>query len=86
MSRPALQIHPSAQVLGKDAVRAKVITDAEKRRITIEVRAAHSVSLLYAAAAAAAASAAASAAADDDADADAVIGVDFDCVGFDCRF
>jgi hypothetical protein len=25
------------QVLGKDAIRGKVITDAEKRRITIEV-------------------------------------------------
>ena len=32
----------ASQLLGKDAVRGKVITDAEKRRITIEVRPAQS--------------------------------------------
>ena len=33
----------ASQLLGKDAVRGKVITDAEKRRITIEVRPAQSL-------------------------------------------
>jgi hypothetical protein len=37
LHRAGLSFHNVPQVLGKDAVRGKVITDAEKRRITIEV-------------------------------------------------
>jgi hypothetical protein len=35
---PLFRFNFVSQVLGKEAVRGKVITDAEKRRITIEVR------------------------------------------------